>query len=61
VRAVGVASAVAGYLGQQHIIISFFVCTRRAGAVWRLPSRGREVINHKTWVSAKMGGEEYEF
>jgi len=29
VRAVGVASAVAGYLGQQH------VSARRAGAVWR--------------------------
>ena len=156
VRAVGVASAVAGYLGQQHIIISFFVCARRAGAAWRrryrrgacppsrvkvikgtkvelavcqrlthrnagifplgvgqrhiiisffvctrragarrrryrkgacgaaasqrrlwrqaprrrlaelalggrLPSRGREVINHKTWLSVKSGGVECEF
>jgi len=42
---VGVASDVTGCLGQQHIIICFFVCTRRAGAA---AFQGREeVINHK--------------
>ena len=52
-RAVGVASAVAGYLGQQHIIISFFVCTRRGGAGRRRYRRGASPTQTKASLHTK--------